>query len=168
MENSTDGIKVEITGLKKYKKKKIMVHVIESEKVPNVSGKIVLHTLEGDVEINSNENNYIIIGPKNDIYPIQKWLFDSKYTYVETVVDEYIINIAKEYAWNVESIKTCVLCNDSYVYAKKMNNDFSVFVKHCQQTIYGKTGDYYVVSEADMENAYIISAEIMDSTYDEV
>jgi len=170
MEVNRNCTKLKLTELKKYKKIKMPVHVIESMMVPSQNEKIVLHTLEGDVCIEQNEDNYIMIGPKNDVYPISRQLFETKYSIIELAMNEndYIENIAEQYGWNIESIKPCILFNDSFVLAKRMDEKFSVFVKHCNEIIYGDAGDYYVVSEEDTDNAYIISAEIMCVTYEEM
>ena len=167
MDSNTRCTKLKITELKKYKKKKIAVHVIESMLVTIHDGKIVLHTLEGDVSIEQNEDSLIMIGPKNDVYPISRQLFESKYSIMESVENKYIDGVAEQYGWDKRKIKTCILFKDSFVLAKRMEKKFLVFVKQCQKVIHGDAGDYYVVTEEDPDNAYIISSEIMCDTYEE-
>lgn len=68
----------------------------------------------------------------------------------------------------MEKVEGCRLIRDSYVYARRMEKDFSVYTKHCDSELFGNSGDYYAVTYEDPENVYIIQGEIMEETYEKV
>ena len=151
-----------------YKKKKKNIHFVKSLNVKKAGDPIVIHTLEGDVTIPARRANYIMIGAHNDIYPIPRELFLSKYQVIEEKNLPEVEEVAKKNGIPVEKIEGCRLIKDSYVYARKMEKDFSVYTKHCDSELFGKSGDYYVVTYEDTENVYIIQGDIMDETYERV
>lgn len=156
----------EISQMDIYVKKRIPVFAIESTDIGKPGEKIIIHTLEGDEEIISCKDFIILIGPRKDVYPIPRELFESRYDVSDSPVSETAYETAIKFNWPVEKIKTCEIKKDIYIYAKQMNEEFSVFVKHIGAAIQGKKGDYMAVSKDDRENIYIIDNEIMSLTYE--
>ena len=148
--------KFEISELKRYQKKKLICHFVKSLNIKSQGEQIIVHTLEGDVVVTADEDTYIMIGAYNDIYPIQRKIFESKYQVIQDtslLIDDVLL---ETHEIDRSKVETCRLMADSFVYARKMDKDFEVYTKHCDSTLYGKQGDYYAVSYEDTENVYII------------
>lgn len=151
-----------------YKKRKKNIHFVKSLYVKEAGESIVIHTLEGDVTIQASNETYIMIGAHDDIYPIPRELFESKYQVIDEMKPDEIEDVAVRNGIALDKIEGCRLINDSYVYARKMEKDFEVYTKHCDSKLYGNKGDYYTVTYEDPENVYIIRGDIMDETYEKV
>lgn len=167
MENDL-RVSYDIEELQLYKKRKKNIHFVKSLNVKKAGEPIVIHTLEGDVTIPARRANYIMIGAHDDIYPIPRELFRSKYQVISEKNLSEVEEVAKKNNIPVEKIEGCRLIKDSYVYARKMEKDFAVYTKHCDSELLGKAGDYYAVTYEDTENVYIIRGDIMDETYERV
>ncbi len=152
--------------LRKYRKKKITVHFIKSVDVKKEGEQILLHTLEGDVEIVSSKDIFIMIGKQDDIYPIPRELFESKYQIMDTRENLEIVDVCERNGIDSTKVRECKLIKDSFVYGKKVEEEFTVYTKHCDSFLYGEAGDYYVVSAEDIENVYVIKENIMEETYE--
>lgn len=168
MEFYSESNKIELSDMKLFKKKKIVVHMIESCCVANKGDIIILETIEGKVNLKADEEMFIMIGPREDVYPIPKVLFESKYICVEPIINDNLLEVIRRNKWVLNKVKTCRLKRESLIYAKQMDSDFAVYVKHCDSVIYGKKGDYYAVTYEDTENAYIISNSLMQETYEPI
>lgn len=129
---------------------------------------IIIHTLEGNVSIPAGDGTYIMIGAHDDIYPIPRELFESKYQVIAEKNPVEVKDVAVRNGIALDKIEGCRLIKDSYVYARKMEMDFEVYTKHCDSKLYGNKGDYYTVTYEDPENVYIIQGDIMDETYEKV
>lgn len=151
-----------------YKKKKKNLHFVKSLNVKKAGEPIVIHTLEGDVTVPAGEEQYIMIGCHEDIYPIQRNLFESKYEVIAERNLAEVEDVARRHGIDLEKVEGCRLMRDSYVYARRMEKDFSVYTKHCDSELFGNAGDYYAVTYEDSENVYIIQGDIMEETYEKV
>ena len=148
-----------------YKKKKIKCHFVKSLDIEEKGTPIIIHTLEGDVTSIADKDTYIMIGACSDIYPIPRTLFEKRYQVIDEVDLHKITDVLREHKISPEVVKGCRLEKDSFVYARKMEEDFAVYTKHCQSILKGKKGDYYAVSYEDTENVYVIQGDVMESTY---
>lgn len=165
MQFDTDGcVEFEISELNLYRKKNVDIHFIRSLDIADEGKEIVIPTLEGNINMIASAEQYIMIGPCNDIYPIPQKLFDKRYDVIEeTALVEKCELIS---GWNSNNIKCCRLKKETLVYAKEVSVEFKVYVKHCDSVIYGNPGDFYAVSYEDTDNAYIIGKFVMDNTYE--
>lgn len=166
--NCMEYTKFELSKLKLYQKKKSTCHFVRSLNVKSAGEQITIHTLEGDVTVTADDDMYIMIGAYEDIYPIPKDTFESKYLVIpgmQPLIDDEVLDAN---GIDRSKIECCRLVTDSYVYARKMDKDFKVYTKHCDSVLSGKAGDYYVVSREDRENVYIIRGDIMEETYEEI
>ena len=161
-------VKYDLSELELYKKKKLKLHFLRSLDVQEQGRPVVVHTLEGDVTIVAGEDRYIMIGPHEDVYPISKAQFESKYQVVEGADMEAVRATSQLYGVDITRIKACRVVKDSYVYACRVDKEFSVYTKHCDSVLSGKAGDYYAVTYEDTDNVYIIQQDIMKETYEKV
>ena len=152
--------------LKKYKKKRALVHFIRSLDIKEEGETIILCTLEGNVEVKASKDIIVMIGQHEDIYPITREMFENKYQVLDKRENSELEDICRKHGIDVAKVQGCILMKDSFVYGRKMEEAFSVYIKHCNSLISGEAGDYYVVSAEDLEDIYIIDAEIMEETYE--
>lgn len=157
-----------IEELQIYKKKKKNLHFVKSLNVKDAGEPVVIHTLEGDVTVQASDEMYIMIGAHEDIYPIPRDLFESKYEVITERKLSEVEEVAQRHGIDPEKVEGCRLMRDSYVYARRMEKDFLVYTKHCDSELFGNVGDYYVVTYEDPENVYIIQGDIMEETYEKV
>ena len=150
-----------------YKKKSIIVHMIETLSFANEGEEVVIHTIEGDEIIKAGSDFFVMIGPSNDVYPFKRQMFEERYEIIEKSDAEalYLKEVADKNGWNPVYIKGCRAKKDYYIYAKQIDHEFSVYVKSCENWITGKMGDYYVVAVDNPDNEYIIDKDIMGKTY---
>ena len=154
--------------LELYKKKKKNLHFVKSLNVKKAGEPIVIHTLEGEVTVPASEEQYIMIGAHEDIYPIPRELFESKYEVIAERNLSEVEEVVQRHGIDLEKVEGCRLEKESYVYARRMEKAFSVYTKHCDSELFGNAGDYYVVTYEDPENVYIIQGDIMEGTYEKV
>ena len=154
--------------LQLYKKIKKNLHFVKSLNVKEAGEPVVIHTLEGDVTVPAGDEMYIMIGAHEDIYPIPRGLFESKYEVIAERNLSEVEAVAQRHNIDAEQVEGCRLKRESYVYARKMEKDFSVYTKHCDSELFGNAGDYYAVTYEDPENVYIIQGDIMEETYEKV
>ena len=166
MDGNTKFVEFQIEELSLYRKKKIEAFYIESCNIAAEGETICVPTLEGKVEITASHEQYIMIGPCDDIYPIPRRLFEAKYAAEPGGCSKEIAQQMEKLGWKAEAVKKCRLAKESYVYAKEIPYKFAVFVKHCNSTIYGEAGDFYARSWEDMEDRYVISSQVMKITYE--
>jgi len=157
-----------LAELQIYKKRKKNLHFVKSLNVKEAGEPVVIHTLEGDVTVPAGEEQYIMIGAHEDIYPIPRNLFESKYEVITERKLAEVEEVARRHGIDLEKVEGCRLMRDSYVYARRMEKDFSVYTKHCDSELFGNAGDYYAVTYEDPENVYIIQGDIMEETYEKV
>lgn len=166
----------EAYGLNKFfkaKKKKNFFRYIDIADYfeENVSVK----TLEGLATATIEDK--VIIGVKNEIWPISKETFNRKYLLVDNnsencISDEYldeygivihsdskIIKFTKE---NISQCKICQTSDNTVVHAVKLNE--KVKIRTLWGDFLGKKGDYLIVNSKD--DYYICDGDIFHKTYD--
>ena len=166
MDGNAKPVDFKIEELSLYRKKKVDLYCIKSTDIVDEGRQISVPTLEGEVRVTASQDQYIMIGPCDDIYPIPRELFESKYRTEDIKPESRIEDQLKAIGWDTKHLKKCRLFRDSFVYAKQVAFDFTVFEKHSNATIYGKAGDYYVASFEDPENRYVICSRVMKETYE--
>lgn len=137
-------------------------------------GEITVKTLEG-VEI-ATPDDKLIIGLKNEVWPINKSRFAEIYEKVkdeniepdsDKFMDDYGITlhseskvhkISKE---NIEEYNICKTCDDVQVDAMQLNENVKIRTSWGDQT--GKVGDYLLV--IDLDDYYICAQELFDTIY---
>ena len=62
-------------GMKRYRKKHIPIGFVKTTDIFEAETPIMVRTLEGDVSTTSQEDTYVMIGIKGEVYPIKKEKF---------------------------------------------------------------------------------------------
>lgn len=164
---------LDITTLKKYMKKEVMVGVVESTKLAEAGTTVTIRTLEGDVDIATSDDVNIIIGIAGEIYPCNKTKFEKNYYMSD---EEYVF--PGEYAPAVVNAmtgeriellpyaKSAIATGGSGIYAKEIDHRMKVFTTWDREKYYlGIPGDYLAVRVDDLSDFYIIAKDIFAKSY---
>lgn len=165
----------DVKSLKRFVKKPIKLGYVESTSLAPTGSKITVRTLEGDIEIQTQEDVYIVIGISGEIYPSKKDKFEKGYHYLE---EEY--HFSGEYEPAVldsatgERIKilsyakSCISNGGSTIYARQIERRKKVFTTWDPEHYYlGKPGDFLATRTDDLSDIYIIAEDIFYKTNEE-
>lgn len=170
--NAENGIKNK-KGFVLYKKRPINYGYVKlSEFMP--AGELCrLRTLEGDVQFCITDEIYLMIGHRGEAYPIEKRVFESKYTELK---EEYtskldylpslkIVDSDENYDISGR-INLCVSNENARIYAKCLTKPAKVFTKWgYDKYMVGNEGDYLCIMENDDKDIYVAKGEIFDEIY---
>ncbi len=162
-----------LENLKKYMKNEVQVGCVEATKLAKPGTKITIRTLEGDVDIDIEEDIYIILGVEGELYPCRKAKFEASYRFSD---DEYVY--PAEYAPAVINTGTgerievlpfaraCIAAGGSGIYARELDHRVKVFTAWDPDKYYlGVKGDYLAVRVDDLKDVYIVEKKIFNKTY---
>ena len=166
----------DVSRLKKYVKRPVKVGYVNSTDLAPSGSRIMVRTLEGDVDIVTADDTYIIIGVKGEVYPSKKEKFEKSYKYLE---EKYLFNgeyapsvLASESGDRIEILPyahSCVANGGSTIYAREVDIRTKVFTSWDPDRYYlGKVGDYLATRTDDLTDIYIIDKDIFAMTYEEV
>lgn len=135
-----------------------------------------LRTLEGDVLVTCNENMYVMIGYSGEAYPIEKEVFEARYTAKQEAFFrefEYmpsIINMDESKSYDLMPYaKKCMFNPGVRILARPLDKPTKVFTAWQYETyISGVAGDMLCYDEKDETDVYVVRREIFDNTYEEV
>lgn len=169
---SYEGIK-DHSEFSLFEKKSVVCGYVKLTDVIPEGVEFKLRTYEGDAFLISKPDIYVMIGTRNEVYPIEKEVFDRKYTstnepfgehldYVPTIRD---LNSNKAYDLDGH-FKQCISTDHSKVYAKCLTKPAKVFTKwNYEKYMVGEVGDYLCYMEEDEKDAYIVKADVFDNIY---
>jgi phosphoglycolate phosphatase len=146
-----------------YKKLPIPIGFVKSENIFSRGIKITVRTLEGDLDILSDENINFMIGVKGEVYPIKKVRFDTDYDVINEPYNielEYtplIINrITGEKVNILNYSQTCVPKNEKIIRARKLDKPTKVFTNWDTDKYFsGEKGDWLAANENSYDDCYI-------------
>ncbi len=166
----------DISSMKRYVKKEYdLAYVVTTDLAP-CGTKLMIRTLEGDVEVEVEEDIYIIIGIDGEIYPCRRKKFETGYSYTEnkdyTYPAEYppmVINsLSGERIPLLPYAKSCRSLGIGSVYARQLDHRVKVItVWNTEKYYLGVEGDFLAVRPDDPSDIYIIAKRIMYATYEE-
>ncbi|MCR4617729.1 MAG: DHH family phosphoesterase [Lachnospiraceae bacterium] len=168
------GIKDEdISGYEKYLKHEVMVGYVKCKDIASPGSKVMIRTLEGDVDIVVEDDVYIVINVEGEIYPIKESKFERSYKTSDepyTYPGEYSPSVidsksGKKYEL-LPYAKSAIAGGGEGIYAKVIDHRVKVFTSWDPDKYYlGLPGDYLAVRTDDLSDIYIIAKNIFEKTY---
>ena len=175
--DSTDtvysGQELDLSGFGLYRKLPVHAGAADLNEVFAPGTKVMLRTLEGDIDLTVDRDQLLMIGVSEEAYPIRRTAFKKNYRLTGepyTFREDYI-PAARDYAAgaavDLRSLtKDCISEGGSFVYAKQLTKRTHVFTRwDDQKYIYGKPGDWIAVQKDDPDDVYIIAESIFARTY---
>ena len=173
---------IDFGAMRLYQKRLTTVGFIPSTDLYPAGTKITIRTLEGDVDTLADENIYLMIGLKGEIYPIQKATFETNYHRLSASYLPPRFSPEAEYTNTVLNrttgerqedlhryAKACAPREHKLVRAKALERDAKVFTKWDPEKYFsGVTGDWLVANEGSYEDCYIVRQDIFAESYQEV
>ena len=175
--DSTDtfhaGEPMDMTGFSLYRKLPVQAGVADLNTVFAPDTKVMLRTMEGDIDLTVNRNQLLMIGVSGEAYPINRNTFDMNYrlTGRDYHFSEGYIPAARDYVSGIHTdlsrmTKECTALGSSLVYARQLTRRTHVFtVWDAQKYIYGNPGDWIAVQKETPDDVYIIAKDVFAQTY---
>lgn len=167
----------DISSMKKYMKRKLPVGFVKADEVLPVGTPITIRTLEGDVDLTVEEDIYIIIGLKGEVYPNRREKFERSYKitgkkYRHDGKLEYVPTIKNRADGSTLTLTdyagVCVPTGEVKIYAKELDKGVKVFTAWDKEKyMLGKPGDYLAVRCDDLHDVYVVERDIFGKSYDE-
>ena len=162
-----------LEDLKHYTKKEVSVGYVKASLLADSGHKILIRTLEGDVDVKVEDDLNIIIGINGEIYPCRQEKFansyiidDSKYVFPGEYSPAVIDTETGERIELLPFAKSCIAKGGSGIYARELDHRVKVFTSWDPEKYYlGVPGDYLAVRADDLSDIYIIEKDIFKRTY---
>ncbi|MCR5670876.1 MAG: DHH family phosphoesterase [Butyrivibrio sp.] len=163
----------DVSALDHYVKREVNVGYVKASDLATVGNKVMIRTLEGDVDVVIGDDTYIIIGVNGEIYPINEDKFRASYRLSDEVYvfpGEYapsVMNHATaERVPLLPCARSCVAAGGGGIYARELDHRVKVFTRWDPDKYYlGKEGDYLAARVDDPSDVYVIAREIFEKTY---
>ena len=170
----------EIYAMQSYCKRKISWAYVRSTDVAEPGHKICMKTLENEagLTVKADENIYIMIGCRGEVYDITREKFEKTYEPTEEPLDVFermldflpAVETVPEGAY-VSLDEVAHLCYPkpgAGIYAKELTRRTRVYpVDRDQEYFLGRPGDYLAIRKEDIRDIYVIQKEIFRQTYEE-
>ena len=157
-----------------YQKLAIPVGYAETAQFLPLHTPAIVRTLEGDIDIVTDENVYIMIGIDGEVYPIQKEKFERSYDRLPngfTLEDaRYFPSIKNKLTGETlllkDHVKSCLARGQVQIYAKPLTRVTKVFTAWDKSKyMYGNIGDFIAMRSDDPQDIYVIRNDIFLKTY---
>lgn len=156
-----------------YRKLPVRAGMADLNGIFSPGEKVMLRTLEGDIDLTVDPGQLLMIGISGEAYPISRTSFEKNYhltgqSYVFS--DDYVPAVRNymngKFADLSSMTKECMAAGSSLVYAKQLTRRTHVFtIWDPQKYIYGKPGDWIAVQKDNPDDVYIIAKDIFAETY---
>ena len=171
----------DISTMKVYRKRKIPVGFVRAAQVLPVGTPITIRTLEGDINLTVEEDLYIIIGIKGEVYPNRRAKFEQSYQELQQAYTQSEYSASSEYVPMIKNradgknlvltdyAEMCVPTGEVQIYARPLTKGVKVFTAWDREKyMLGREGDYLAVRCNDLHDVYVVEKDIFAKTYDEV
>ena len=169
----TGNYATDLGSMKHYEKMEVPVGYVKATDLAEAGTKVLIRTLEGDVDVSIEDDLYIILGIDGEIYPCKEARFMSTYRlddreyqfpgdYPPAVVD----TLTGDRIEILPFAKSCIALGGGGIYAKVLDHRVKVFTSWDPDKYYlGLAGDYLAVRTDDLSDVYIIAKDIFQRTY---
>lgn len=175
-----EDYEADLSNMKKYVKRKIPVAYVKADDIFPAGTPITIRTLEGDIDMTVEEDLYVMIGIKGEVYPNRRKKFLKNYTLLEDSrsVRDYIrkleyVPVIKNRVDGRDKLLSdfahgCVPTDEVYIYARPLEKGVKIFTAWDKDKyMLGKPGDYLAVRCDDLHDVYVLERDIFAKSYDE-
>ena len=162
----------------RYIKKKVAWAYVKTTDITGAGNKLLIKSLENESgrEITADENLYIMIGCRGEVYYIDRDKFDATYEVTEEILDvfEQMLDFMPEvetvpdgeFISLDEMARLCFPKQGNGIYVKQLEKRTKVFPADDSGDYFlGRPGDYMAVRVDDISDIYIIRKDIFRQTY---
>ncbi|MDE7211557.1 MAG: recombinase RecJ, partial [Lachnospiraceae bacterium] len=162
------------SGMERYTKIPQRLGFVRLSEVLPPDSHIIIRTLEADFDLKVEEDVYVMIGVRGEVYPIQREKFEGSYEEVEggfEITADYLPSVHIKDTGDVTLLMqyahTCVPTGKTAIYAKPLDHTVKVFTAWDEENyMLGREGDYLAVRTDDLHDVYIIAAAIFEESYE--
>lgn len=175
-----ENYEVDLSTMKKYVKRKIPVAYVKADEILPVGTPITIRTLEGDIDMTVEEDLYILIGIKGEVYPNRRKKFLDTYSLLDDSYDRGTYIHKTEYEPVIKNrldgrdmllsdyAHGCIPTGEVHIYARPLEKGVKVFTAWDKNKyMLGKPGDYLAVRCDDLHDIYVVERDIFARSYDE-
>lgn len=163
----------DLSNMKKYRKLPLSLGYVKITDLFPEGIHVNIRTLEGDLDIEIEEDMYIMIGLLGEIYPIRKEKFERSYVYNN---EPYVFNAEYEPTIRettegtsvslIPYAKSCVSTGTVEIYARPIDHRVKIFTAWDEEKyMSGQAGDFLAVRTDDLHDVYLIFRDIFWDTY---
>ncbi len=166
----------DLSDYRSFIKREVLMGYVEGINLGEIGRRVVIRTLEGDVEVTIKEDLIIVFGIEGEMWPIEKKKFevsyrksDEEYVYPGEYEPTVIDSETEEHINMLPYAKSCIALGGSGIYAKELDHRVKIFSTWDPDKYYlGVPGDYLAVRTDDHKDVYIIARNIFKRTYIEI
>lgn len=172
--------KADVENMKLYEKKPVPVGYVEVDQILPHGTPVTIRTQRSDVDLVVDDDLYVVIGHKGEVYTRIKKEFLASYILSKEqycleengIRTEYIPTIKNrangkdlllmDYAYK------CLPVKQEQIYVKPLDRGVKVFtLENKAKYMLGRPGDYLAVSADNLKNVFVVEKEVFDVLYKE-
>ncbi len=171
----------DLSTMKSYVKRRIPLGYVRAGEILPVGTPITIRTLEGDIDLTVEEDLYIMIGVKGEVYPNRRAKFMDSYEMLDQPYNNSAALSVTEYAPTIknresgetlpltEIAKLCMPTGEVHIHARPLDKGVKVFTAWDKNKyMLGRPGDYLAVRCDDRHDIYVVERDIFSRSYDEM
>ena len=171
---------IDTSDMKKYSKKKIPIGFVKADEVLPAGTPITIRTLEGDVDMTIEDDLYIMIGIKGEVYPNRRAKFEKSYQVLPDKYEFETYALSADYVPTIKNrndgstlhltdyARACVPTGQVHIHARELTRGVKVFTAWDKSKyMLGKPGDFLAVRCEDRHDIYVVERDIFGKTYEE-
>ena len=175
-----ESYEADLSDMKLYVKRRLPVGYVKADQVLSVGTPITIRTLEGDIDMTVEEDLYIMIDIKGEVYPCRRSKFIESYEATEQPYDKIKTMSRAEYAPIIKNrkngknllltdyAKLCLPAEEVKIYAKVLDKGVKVFTEWDKNKyMLGRPGDYLAVRCDNLHDIYVVEKDIFVQSYDD-
>lgn len=162
-------------GMKRYEKLPGKIGFVRLAELLAAGTPVLIRTLEADFDMTVEEDVYVMIGVRGEVYPIRREKFEQSYRETAGGFDitaDYLPSVHVKSDGSILELlpyaRACVPAKGAAIYAKPLDHTVKVFTAWDEDNyMLGREGDYLAVRTDDRKDVYIIAAAIFEESYRE-
>jgi len=172
---------IDLSDMQPFVKKQIPLGYVEAKDVLPSGTPITVRTLEGDLDMEVEEDLIIMIGIKGEVYPNRRERFARTYEATQRPYRECVDHGQSELLYEPtihnrstgevmklsDYAKICIASGGTHIHAKELTERVKVFTAWDEEKyMLGRPGDYLAVRCDDTHDIYVVERDIFFKTYE--